>query len=76
MIINHWVLLYLSSVIGWVFYVKKIIKDKGIALDEIAWIAIIGFAGFWPLCLPLAIAYKKRQEAIVQKREKLEELVK
>jgi hypothetical protein len=74
--INLIALLYLLSIVGWVFYVKKIIKDKGIALDEIAWIAIIGFAGFWLLCLPLAIAYKKRQEAIVQKREKLEELVK
>jgi hypothetical protein len=74
--INLIALLYLLSIVGWVFYLNKIFRNKGISLDEIAWIAIIGFAGFWPLCLPLAIAYKKRQEAIVQKREKLEELVK
>jgi amino acid transporter len=74
--INLIALLYLLSVIGWVFYIKKIIKDKGISLDEVAWIAIIGFAGFWLLCLPLAIAYKKRQKAIIQKKKELEELVK
>jgi hypothetical protein len=74
--INLIALLYLLSIIGWVFYLKKISRNKRISPDEVAWIAIIGFAGFWPLCLSLAIAYKKRQEAIVQKREKLEELVK
>jgi hypothetical protein len=71
------VLLYLASVVAWFIYIRRSIWNHKLKeINEIEWIVIISFSGLWPVLLPLSMIYTKRQEAIVQKREKLEELIK
>jgi hypothetical protein len=72
--INTVMLIYLASVIAWGIYIKKKIWTH--TLDEIELSIVISFCILWIAILPLLLMYEKRRKEIIQKKRRLEELIK